>query len=317
VWGFHSEIKGKPYFDRLKLISWIHKFNPHFQLARFIPNEEYHGVAEQEKFGSPMPCLMEIGVSMKEVEDDNRQNTWRIYEPPKKFVPYLIAVDPAEGAEDPDAAADSCAAIIARAPDREAGEKVPKICAVLRSTLETVLFARVCSHAMRKYNNALLAAETKRHAVNATFAAEVRHWPYWFHMVTIQDSTQRPRKQKGWDTNASTRASIFDYIGSWISEYTMDEYPEIPDQDLLRELAACVVGKNGRPDHTSDGTLDLAVCLGIILYVMRNADEQIIYNGDEEQEEHRPFDKILNLLGLPETQHVPSGFLAEDIQDWR
>jgi len=232
----------------------------------------------------------------EKVGHENRTDAWCIYEDVKVGIPYVMAVDPAEGAQNPDEAADMCAAIVMRPSDKDSR---PVIVATLRSTLETIPFAWCCARGARYYNNALLAAETRRGAVNATFAAEMRDWRWWLKMVQTNDVTQRDKQHIGFDTNSKTREMIFEYITEWIGSFNEDEYPMIPDEGLLHELAACVVGKNGRPDHTRDGTLDSTICFGILLWVFRNAADQIRYNGPA-VEEKKPFYKLIGMLKASE-----------------
>jgi hypothetical protein len=137
--------------------------------------------------------------------------------------------------------------------------------------------------ALRYWNNALLGAETKRGFSNATFAGELREWPYWYHMITVQQSTRKPRQQIGFDTNAKTRDSIFELIGKWLSDYDEDSYPDIPDKQLLVELAGAIKGRGGRCDHTTQGSLDRAVCFGIFLYILEYSKDQIACRVKAEQ----------------------------------
>jgi len=305
VWGIYSEATGSPYFDRPKINAWLHKYALISSLAQFMPQYPYENIEE----------LMSIPVHRIDVDKDDQQTTWRIYEEPKPGMAYAVGVDPAEGAAEPGAAGDVCAAVFARRrlPEEEYQEDRPLvIAATIRSTVETYEFARICGYAMRHYNNALLCAETKRAACNATFAAALRDWPFWYRMVTVQDSTRKPREIKGFDTNAATRGSIFDLITAWVNSCGENEHPDIPDEMLLRELAACVKGKKGRPDHTRNQTLDTTLAFGILLYVFKNAENQVQYFGDEEPQSKEPFSKLRKLAGTNEKKERPR-FLAEAI----
>lgn len=313
VWGVHTEVKGKPYFDRKKIMTWINKYSVPYTWARFIPQEEYYGIIENPHVIDKR-YLMNTHVSMISQSEDDLRSTWRVYKEVVKGKPYLFVADPAEGAETPIEAGDPCAGIMFEAPASEF-EK-PVIVATISSTLETIEFARVCSHAMRVYNNATLGAETRRGAANATFAGELSDWPYWYHLVTIQDSTQKPKAHKGFDTNSATRSSLFDLIDAWIKEYSEGEYPDIPDLTLLKELAACVKGKNGRPDHTKQGTLDKAICLGIGLYIFKFSPEQVRFNGEQE-EDVKPFQKLFDRLGITQEEESKNEYLGAVMPTWR
>lgn len=282
VWGIPTDVHGEPFFDRMKISAWINRFKKHYTLKKFVPSAQYYGIVSRPEI-TPIPGLMDTQVKMIDETEDNRMNVWRVYEERKIGIPYLLTVDPAEGANDPDAAADVCAALMTRPPSGD--ERKPVIVASLRSTLETVPFARTCSYAMRYYNNALLGAETKRGACNATFAGELRDWPYWYMFTSIQDSTGVSRQQKGFDTNASTRDAIFLLIEEWINSFEADQDPGIFDEPLLEELAKAITTiKSGkkRCDHTKDGTLDTTITLGIALYVYKHSLDQVKCNLFEE-----------------------------------
>jgi len=324
VYGFHSEITGKPYFDRQKITTWIQKFPQQFKLKRFIPKDEYFGIVQNLMYDMPVPCLMDTPVDAIDVAEDDLKTTWRVYEDAKPGVAYFMPADPAEGSIDPLTAADVCAADIMRPPDMEPDangepkEDRPVLAASLRSTLETIPFAKTCSYALRHYNNALLAAETKRAACNAAFASELREWPYWYHHISEQQTNRQKRKQQGWDTNAATRSAIFDLIKEWINSFEEDEYPCIPDEPLLIELAAAVVGKGGRCDHTTEGTLDSAITFGIGLYITKHSPEQIVFNGDAMNQDNEPFGKLKALIqrGKPEDRK-PAVYLGDCMPNWR
>ena len=66
---------------------------------------------------------------------------------------------------------------------------------------------------------------------------------------------------------------------------------------MLKELAAAIVGMNGRCDHTTDGALDLAICFGIGLYIIKHAPEQIKYHGNDE-EPKLPFQALKELANI-------------------
>jgi len=131
-----------------------------------------------------------------------------------------------------------------------------------------------------------MACETKRGFSNATFVGIAKDWPYWYRHVNINDATRQPREQIGFDTNVQTRSSLFDMIRENLAQYSIDEYPMIPDIDLLIELSGAIVGKSGRCDHPKrTGSLDNTLSYGISFYVWKNAPEQISCNVTYEEKE--------------------------------
>lgn len=277
VWGLHSEVRGRPYFDREKLANWRRRFTKSYTLKQFVALDDYYMI-QGDPLVSTLPGLIKVecGAIPRPQEDD--QVVWRVYEDVQEGLGYILTADPAEGAENPEDAQDKCAALISRWPTEEElakGINEPVLVASIRSTLETVEFAKMCSYAARYYNNALICAETRRQASNATFYLTLKDWPNWYRMVKISKESMETTKEIGFDTNARTRPILFDLIGEWIKTKDGNSHPGYLDEGLIRELEACVVGRKGRPDHQKDGTLDTAICFGLAWYVYRYAKWQV------------------------------------------
>jgi len=270
IWGLHTEAKGKPYFDRTKLNTWIRNFKTKFKMVKFVPIEEYDGILSRDDREKPGIMSVDI-IAIDGVESENACDIWRVYEDVKEGEAYFLMADSAEGSDIPSESGDVLASLIMRQPVGD--EKFPQIVASLRSTLKTQNFARVCMYATRYYNNALLCAEgPTRGSFNALFFAELKDYPFWFKQISMRDSTKRVRPVNGFDTNVATRGAIFDGIREILNEFDPDQRPEINDESLLQELSSCVIAvKNGksRPDHTKQSTLDTAICFGQGLYIYK------------------------------------------------
>lgn len=282
IWGFFAEQKGKPFFDRKKILRWINGYTRKFDFATIEPVSKYFGMITNKSI-TTIPGLVNVGVKMLESKEDNLMNTWRIYEEVQPGVGYIFAADPAEGAETPEAVGDKSAGIFMRLPmDKEVK---PVIVATIRSTQEVLQFARTCSYALRYYNNAVLAPERGRGSANAAFGIELEEWPWWYYLTTTQDSIGKQREKKGFDTNSKTRDMIFEFIRDWLDDFTEDEYPCIPDEPLLKELASAVVAiksnGNKKCDHTNEGTLDSSIAFGILCYIFKFSPEQVKCNLKE------------------------------------
>lgn len=302
VWGVYSEQRGRPYYDRSKINSWIQRFQQPCSRAIFTAAQKYFGVLKKPEV-TDLPGLMDVNVVRLSVDPSEPGDSWKIYEDPQEGVAYLLCCDTSAGEENESEQLDVSAAIIARA-----GVDRPVIVASFRTKRPVIEFAESTLMACRYYNNAVLAAESgKRGATNATYYNETKDWPYWFHMAVTNDQSRRLKSIPGFDTNSKTRDMIFSLIREHLDAFHADQYPEIPDEDLLRELAACVVGKSGRPDHTSDGTLDSAVAFGILLYIWKYAREQITFNGTEKVRKSRQRERIDMQLHPPEK--AKSGYL--------
>jgi len=306
-WGLYSEQTGEPYFNRTKLNIWLQNYDMNFSNVTFTPKSQWFKMKANPRI-SPLPGLLDTEVHKNQAQDTDESTTaWRLYEDRRPGVGYVLAADPAEGAEKPEEAGDVNAAIIMRNPMDK--EDYAKMVCTIRSTLPTKAFAKVCAFAMRYYNNAMLAAESGQGAENKAFELEVEDWPYWYETTVTRDSTGTPRKKRGFVMKHTQRDAIFKGIEEYIGEFDDDEYPHIPDQPLLKELAAAVKGKNGRCDHTKRGSLDTGICFGILLHVIKHDSDQIKCNyvptpkQNKRNRSHVPASRVpcgLNMLGMKE-----------------
>jgi len=314
IWGLHTELKGKPYFDRTKLNAWIRANKIPFELCRFRPFKEYDGMYSRQDHEKP--GLFDVDILLEQnIKEENQRDVWRIYEKVRDGMAYFLTADSAEGSDVRSESGDVLASLVMRPPI--GSEQFPQIVASLRSTLKTVYFARACSWALRYYNNALLCAEgPTRGSFNALFYAELDDYPYWYNQPSERWSTRKFRTVKGFDTNVATRPAIFDIITEVLSEYEITEVPEINDAPLLRELAACILAvKNGklRPDHPSDGSLDTTICFGQGLYVFKHSPEQIKCRAEAKKSTNR-FGELLSNSSASPKQLVYLGDGQSDLR---
>jgi hypothetical protein len=252
------------------------------------PTKMYFDMIDQPKI-SVHPGLQNVPIVLSPMQELNKTNVWKVYEDVIQNTAYFLAADPSEGGDTPDESADFSAAMVLREPTGKENPLRPPVVATLRSTLGVPEFAKTCAYAAFYYNCALMVAETKRCAANGMFAGEIRNYPWWYRFQSVRDKDQMPQESIGWDTNAATRSAIFDLIGSWINSFDADEYPDIPDKEILQELFECIIGENNRPDHSKSGFLDLTLCLGMGSYVFKYSRDQIVCNRkqDDDKEERR------------------------------
>lgn len=293
VYGIPTDVTGGPYYDRRKVSLWLQRFKfDNYKLMRFQPATEYHEIDDMIVAGHRLKGLLSTQILPEETEYENETDVWRMYEEVKPGLGYVLTADPALGAENPEDAADLSAGYFWRLRTDEEIEKgkkddinlKPVLCASIGSTLEPMEFARICGHAMHYYNNALCAAESpKRGAANAAFAAALQAWPFWYTMATLKESTNRYQTVRGFDMTGDKRNMVYEYVRDWLNEIAEDEYPQIPDEPLLRIIEAAIKGKKGRCDHTKHGKLDRLTCFAIFLYIFNNSKEQITCNywGEE------------------------------------
>ncbi|NCC59981.1 MAG: hypothetical protein EOM12_03385 [Verrucomicrobiae bacterium] len=269
IWGMPTAIRGRPYFSDIRKIQyWRRKYKIPYTLSRIMPDKIVEN-SGQDFTAKLIPS-----------EDEKDGMTWRIYEEVIPDTAYWLTADSAEGAEVEEEAGDSLSSIIFRSPKK--GETKPVIVAELDTWVDIQVFANMCLAACRYYNSALMCAEgPTRGSYNALFYAETRDYPYWYRQTTIKDATRKMRKTIGFDTNTATRKAIIDNLAIWITEYGMDEFPEINSERVLKQMAECVVKfKNGkpRPDHETNGAMDLLICMGQGYHVFNYYREQIRCN---------------------------------------
>lgn len=280
IYGLYSEQTGRPYYDRDKVYVWLKDCIRPTRYGSFLPTKPYSTI--YELIAEPVQMA-----DRPKADYEAEQDTWEIFEDARPGCAYWMGVDTSDGGESQEAAADRSAAQIFRAPIEAAGEKEPIMVAAIRSILEPSEFSRVCLYACVHYNNALMCPETRGQSA-ATFLANVRDYPFFFKMTVIRDADRKTTEHLGFDTNSRTRKLIFDLVGDWIKEHETD--PRIPHEALLKEISACVVSEDGRPDHTTGKTLDSTVAFGISLYVYKHGRDQIrdySINKPQEQKSSR------------------------------
>ena len=273
IWGIPTEQEGKPYYDRSKINFWIQRFERPYRLVRFEPTEEWDHI-KTDKRTSRLPGLLDTHVRLADAQKEDQRAVWRLYEDRLPGVGYVSASDQAEGdADAAEDAGDASACEMGRQNDDDPSK--PVVAASLRSTLTTPMFTREVLYAARYFNNALLAPETGRGSANESFRMVAAEWPWWFKDVTIRQSTRQARAQLGFCPTTDRRDAVFNtLIRDWLDGYEKDEYPEIPDEWVLRELAGAIVGRTRggaeRCDHPTKGTLDSAMAYGILLFVFQD-----------------------------------------------
>lgn len=268
IWAVYTEQRGKPYFHRELILKWMRNETPFKKYAIISTDRKWREIRE----------LLAVEAQLFPAVEPDEQTVWEIYEDPIENEPYLISIDTSGGSVTPEGAADRQCAYVTRKPTQREGLD-PVMVASCVSTLEPEPFSRVILPGARWYNNTCLAPEMgNRGASNAAFMACIKDWPWFIKMAVRNDVTKIVAEKPGVDMNWAVRQQIFDYlIRDYITRRT--EQPSgIPHELLLRELAACQVGKNGRPDHPRDGTLDCVISWGISLYVWKNAASQVTCN---------------------------------------
>ena len=264
-----------------------------YKILKWIRNEDrihVKAVLQPVKTWVEINELLASHIQILAVPDDDRRQTWEIYEKPKEGVAYLLTVDTAAGAADPSGAGDNQAAYVTRKPESGEGTD-PIMCAAIRSTMEIIPFTRVILNACRLYNNATLCPESpSRGATNATFFAYIKSWLFWFKMAITSDTTGVSEDKPGFATSPRTRDLMFEVMADYIARH--DAHSRIFHEYLLKELAACEwVTKNGRerPDHPREGSLDCVTAWGMALFCWKFGSIQMQCNGrpGEPQPERR------------------------------
>jgi len=274
IWGIPADVQGKPYYDRMKINLWLQKFKPPHRLVTFSPTADWDRIKTNNRI-SRLPGLLDTPVVMSDAETEDKQAVWRLYEDRQDGVGYVLASDQADGAELVEEVGDWSACSIGRQLDVETDPTTPVLCATVRSALPTPQFAREVLYAARYFNNGLLAPESAKGAANATFEAVCTDWPWWFKDTVEKWSTRKPKEHRGFCPTPDRRETVFDkLIRDWLDGHDEETYPNIPDEWILRELSAAIIGTTKgktatRCDHPNSGTLDSAFAWGIMLFVFQ------------------------------------------------
>ena len=274
IWGIPADVQGKPYYDRMKINLWLQKYKVPYKLVRFCPVREWDRIKTDEHI-SRLPGLLDVEIKMREVDAEDKRVAWRLYEDRMDGVPYGAASDQAEGAENMADVADWNFCAVGRQKDLVTSPTTMVICATLKSGLPTAQFAREVLYAARYFNNALLIPEASKGSANGTFESVCLDWPWWFLDVVERWSTRKPKEFRGFCPTKRSRELLYDKLWrDWFDAYDENQYPEIPDEWILREAAAAVVGTTKgktatRCDHTRDGSLDALTAGGILMYALQ------------------------------------------------
>jgi len=262
VWGYFSDMAGRPYYTFEITNRFLRRYVPRHTNACIMP------VKKPDTVRDALKTKMQF-LPMTEGGDD----VWEIYEQFNENHTYWLSADIAEGNDNPDAATDASVAYIRRLP--RADEKEPVMVAGLHSRMRNVEFSWMCLYAACYYNFCLLAPESRGEDA-AVFLTTVLGYPFMYQHVSRSDKTRRLTEHPGFDTTAGNRKVIFDLVGSWIYDHADD--PKIYHYALLKEIAECIVGKGGRPDHSEKGSTDCLIAFGISEWVWRMCSNQIKNN---------------------------------------
>lgn len=277
VFGQYSEQRGKPYFDREKINRWIRRWIPRGQVQTIEANAPWVDISQL--------MLTEVHTKSATLDEHEKElDTWEVYEDPQENCAYWVSVDTSQGEIEgisSDDVLDRNIAYMFRPPSPEYGDpntrEDPVVVASCRSKRKVIPFARNVITACRYYNNALLASETKGET-GAVLMASLFDYPFWYKMAVVNQQSRQVVNKLGFLTSKTHRQQLFDYVGDWIDRRTGNT-SDIFHLPLLKELAAAVVGKGGRCDHTTTGTLDCGMAFGIGLWVYNHARLQIRDNS--------------------------------------
>jgi phage terminase large subunit-like protein len=270
VWGLHTEQAGRPYYETL--------FDE-IQLAVTNGREKCEFKRIYPDFVWDNPRVIAINrekMDMIECEDDAR-DAWRIYEMPEKDELYWMAIDSSEGsAEEKQGQDNNCAQILRKPKDKESAWPVQV--ATLHTTLPADEFARLCLYGAAAYNNTLIAPEALGKS-SGTLLHEMTGWPFFFTMVITNDITKKQTEKIGFYTSSKNRTQIFNMVGSMLKECIEQKMFGLRQMKLITEIAGCIVGRNGRPDHARRKHNDALMAYAIGLYVFKVCSEQIRENS--------------------------------------
>lgn len=304
VWGMFSDMAGKPYYTFEITQKFLKSYIPRHTYAKILPMLRPETVREAIKIKMRLEEYPEPG-----------EDIWEIYEPYCATDAYWLSADVGRGNENPDAASDYSVAYVRRMPRSD--EKEPVMVAALRSRIRNVEFASLCLYAAVYYNMALMCPEARGEDAQV-FLTSIGGYPFIYKHTNINDRTRRTQEVLGFDTTGGKRKMLFDFIGTWMYEHV--DNPKIWHYPLLKEASECIVGKDGRPDHTDQGSTDCLVAFGISLYVYNLAKSQIRNNRNTKLDDAPKggirFPNIRGLqVGMNETRRVLGSPHGMDFRD--
>jgi phage terminase large subunit-like protein len=267
IWGLHTEQGGRPYYEDMY---------EQIMTALSIPEKcSYAKIFPMVDWSSPTDlCYNRDRIDLLPEYEPAKTDVWKIYEDVKPDGIYFLSADICQGTEEEGEEQDlSCAQILRVSSESEWPTQV----AVLDSYLPAAEFARLCLYAAAYYNNCLLGWDACGKAAG-TFQTIVDGYPFVYTMVVTNDITKKQTTKAGFFTTSKTRNQIFDYVGSMIRENIEVPGLGIVHKKTMSEIAECIVGKNGRPDHPKRKTNDSLVALGMGLYMFKLSREQIRLN---------------------------------------
>jgi hypothetical protein len=261
IYGLHTGQAGRPYYEGLlELINKaVREHSPQYACQKILSSRPWDTMADL------LPQDMAV------LDDEDGEGAWQIYEEKKEDAVYFISVDTAEGSSGHEERTDANAAHVFRF--NEDGTW-PIHVASMRTTMPTDEFARLVLYGCIHWNYAMMIPEVVGKS-SGTFIAETRDYPFIFTMNVINDRTKKMTERLGFFTTAKTRIMLFDLIGSLIKDRADERCFGIRSFQVLKEIAGCIVGKNGRPDHERRGSNDSLVAFAIGLYAFVHAKEQL------------------------------------------
>lgn len=278
IYGKYSEMQGRPYFDFDKLIGdditvgWVPRFIPRSVPTIFRPKDLVNEIDLLSSIGSKM--VKENIVR----EEYSHEAYYEVFEEGVDLdCAYFMTCDTAEGHENEEMAADANSSMIFRTPRPREDISYPILVAAMRTTMPTLSFARECWYAAIYYNYCTMIPETTGET-GASFATEIRRWPFFYHSTVVNDKTRKTEQKWGFKMTASTRRPVWDMVGDYIDSHDSPQCMRF--EPLLRECAAAIYGKNGRPDHPDRGHSDCIISFGIGLYAYKNGRSQLRNNRE-------------------------------------
>lgn len=263
IYGLHTGQAGRPYYEGLidEIAKAVREHKETSDHIRLVCQRPWDSVSEL------------IGQDIAELDsDEDSRDAWAIYERKTDDSVYFVSIDTAEGSASEEERTDSNVAHVFRFPKAGEREVWPVHVASMHTTLPTDEFARLCLYGCIYWNYSMMVPEAVGKS-SGTFFAEVRDYPFIFTMNVINDRTRKMTERLGFFTTSKTRIMLFDLVGSLMKDLVDTRTFGINSYKTLKEIAGCIVGKNGRPDHERRGSTDSVVAYAIGLYAFVHCKE--------------------------------------------
>jgi len=183
----------------------------------------------------------------------DKKGELKIWQKPQKEKSYIAGVDVAEGLGQ-----DFSVAVVLDHLEKN-------IVATLKMNISPNEFGKELSKLGEVYNDAFISCEVNNHGLTTLITLkEQENYNNLYYRRTVDKATNKQQDAIGWKTTETTRPLMLDCLANYIRTGEVG----IPSKDIIAELMAFVIDKNGKPGAQSGTNDDFVIALAIALYTL-------------------------------------------------